>query len=98
MTTNPNVALSTSDNPYNPLNEYDQWEAYDRQMGYNTAEYLARVVRTTTEYGDNTYSEDINRAIDEAVLLNLISWTYPDISYIKVCGEFTPEPDEEDEE
>ena len=98
MTTNPNVSLSTSDNPYNPLTEYDQWEAYDHQMGYDTAEYLARVVRTTNEYGDSAYSEDINRAIDEAVLLNLISWTHPDISYIKVEGEFTPDPDEDEEE
>lgn len=80
------VALSTSDNPFNPLTDYDRWEAYDHQHGYDTAEYLARVVRTTTEYGEKTYLEDIERAIDEAVLLNLISWTHEGVSYIKVVA------------
>lgn len=80
------VALSTSDNPYNPLTDYDSWDAYDRQHGYNTPEYLARIVRTTTEFGDKTYLDDIERAIDEAVVLNLISWTHEGVSYIKVVG------------
>lgn len=97
MTTNPEIALSTSDNPYNPLTDYDSWEAYDHQKGYNTSEYLARIVRTTNEFGDSNYTNDIERAIDEIVILNLISWTHPDISYIKVVG---PEPEglDDDEE
>jgi len=91
MTINPEIALSTSDNPYNPLVDYDAWESYDRQMGYNTSDYLARIVRTTNEYGDDNYTSDIERAIDEIVLLNLISWTHEDVSYIKVVGK---EPEE----
>lgn len=86
MATNVEVAVTTTDNPYNPLTDYDKWEAYDREQGYNTSEYLARVVRTTNEYGDSTYAEDIERAIDEMVLLNLISWTHEGISYKKVVG------------
>lgn len=86
---NPEIALSTSDNPYDPLTDYDRWEAYDRQQGYNTSEYLARIVRTTSEFGDDTYNEDIERAIDEIVLLNLISWTHEDVSYIKVVGQLS---------
>ena len=80
------IALSTSDNPFNPLTEYDEWEHYDHEKGYNTSEYLARIVKTTSEYGDDTYTDDIERAIDEIVVLNLISWMYPDVSYIKVMG------------
>lgn len=86
-TFNPEIALSTSDNPYDPITDYDRWAAYDHQMGYNSAEYLARIVRTTNEYGDDTYSQDIERAIDEIVLLNLISWTHEGVSYIKVVGK-----------
>lgn len=86
LTKNPEIALSTSDNPYSPLTDYDSWEAYDHRKGYNTAEYLARIVRTTNEYGDDTYTDDIERAIDEIVLLNLISWTNEGVSYIKVVG------------
>ena len=93
MVANYEIGLSTSDNPYSPLTDYDQWQAYDHQMGYNTSEYLARIVKTTHELGDQIYTEDIERAIDEAVVMNLISWTHPDISYIKVVGdeEFRPE-------
>ena len=80
------VALSTSDNPYNPLTDYDRWEAYDRRQGYNTPDYLARIVRTTHEYGDEAYAKDIERAVDEIVLMNLISWTHEGVSYIKVTG------------
>lgn len=87
MAINPEIALSTSDNPYNPLIDYDAWDAYDKQMGYNTSEYLARIVRTTKEYGDEIYTQDIDRAIDEIVLLNLISWTHEGVSYIKVVGD-----------
>ena len=94
LTRNPEIALSTSDNPFSPLTDYDRWEAYDHQKGYNTAEYLARIVRTTNEYGDDTYSEDIERAIDEIVLLNLISWTHEGISYIKVVGKNQPESED----
>ena len=87
MATNPEVALSTSDNPYNPLTDFDSWAAYDHEKGYNTSEYLARIVKTTNEYGEETYTKDIEQAIDEIVLLNLISWLYEDVSYIKVTGE-----------
>lgn len=86
MNANPEVGITTSDNPFNPLTDYDRWEAFDRQKGYGTSEYLARVVRTTTEYGEGTYAEDIERAIDEIVLLNLISWTHKGVSYVKVTG------------
>lgn len=87
MNANPEVAITTSDNPYNPLVDYEKWDGYDRQHGYGTSEYLARVVRTTSDYGDGTYNEDIERAIDEIVLLNLISWTHKGISYKKVVGD-----------
>ena len=95
---NPEIALSTSDNPYNPLVDYDKWENYDRQHDYGTSEYLARVTRTTHEYGDDTYNEDIERAIDEIVLLNLISWRYPNVSYIKIVGDFDSKEANETEE
>jgi len=85
--TNPEVALTTSDNPYNPLTDYDRWESFDRQKGYGTNEYLARIVRTTHDFGDDVYSNDIERAIDEIVKLNLISWTHEGISYVKVVGD-----------
>jgi hypothetical protein len=40
------LMLTTEDNPYNPFTQYDEWLAFDRQQGYYTNEYLARVVST----------------------------------------------------
>lgn len=87
MANNYEIAITTTDNPYDPLTDFDRWDNYDRLQGYNTSEYLARVVRTTTEFGDGNYSNDIERAIDEIVLLNLIAMTHKGISYKKVVGE-----------
>lgn len=87
MDSNYEVAITTTDNPYDPLTDYDRWDNYDRMQGYNTSEYLARVVRTTNEFGDGNYNNDIERAIDEIVLLNLIAMTHEGVSYKKVVGE-----------
>ena len=92
MNTNPEVAVTTTDNPYNPLTDFDRWDNYDRMQGYNTSDYLARVVRTTNEFGDGTYIDDIDRAINEIVLLNLISLTHEGVSYKKVVGDQEPIP------
>ena len=92
MTGNPEVAVTTTDNPYDPLTDFDRWDNYDRMQGYNTSDYLARVVRTTNEFGEGTYAEDIERAIDEIVLLNLISMTHQGVSYKKVVGKLDPKP------
>ena len=90
MAVNYEVAVTTTDNPYNPLTDYDRWERFDREHDYGTNEYLARVARVTHEFGDNTYAEDIERAIDEIVLLNIIALTHKGISYKKVVGESEP--------
>lgn len=86
MVSNCEVGITTTDNPYNPLTDYDKWESFDRQKGYGTSEYLARVVRTTNEFGDGNYANDIERAIDEMVLLNIIGLTHAGVSYVKVLG------------
>lgn len=82
------VALSTSDNPYNPLTQYDEWHRYDNiDHEYGTESYLDRVCHTTREFGEELYNQDIENAIDEAVKFDLISWLYKDVHYIKVVEE-----------
>lgn len=82
------VAITTTDNPYNPITQYDEWERYDSvEHDYCTSSYLARIVHSTAEFGDKMYMEDIENAIDEIVKYNLISLTYEGISYKKVIVE-----------
>lgn len=34
--------VTTTDNPFDPFTEYEDWLDFDRQHGYCTSEYLAR--------------------------------------------------------
>lgn len=81
------VALSTSDNPFNPITQYDDWEQYDLSHKYCTNAFLDRICHTTRELGDVLYIQDIESAIDEAVKYNLISWQAEGVNYIKVVHE-----------
>lgn len=74
-------ALSTSDNPYNPFTDFDNWNAYDMQNGYNSCAYLARVVGDTSSEEENEIDENIESAIDRIVAMNLTG------NYIKVYAD-----------
>ena len=57
--------LTTVDNPYDPFTHFDEWLRYDIGKGYNTCNYLARVVQTSNELSDELNDRAINDAIDE---------------------------------
>lgn len=66
------VALTTTDNPYDPIDEYDKWYVYDTQvLGYCTDSYLDRIAKTSSEMSDENYYAEIDRAIDEILKYNL---------------------------
>ena len=62
--------LSTVDNPFNPSTNYESWNAFDIENGYNSAQYLARIARTSNALTDKENEEEIERAIDEIIQLN----------------------------
>ncbi len=70
MATN-NYMLSTVDNPYNPFTEFDQWYAFDTQVGHHTLSFLARVCITSDELSELDQSQAIDQAIDEIVEENV---------------------------
>lgn len=64
--------LSTSDNPYNPFTQYDQWRAYDESIcGYFTSQYLARIVSDSPELSGPDEERVIEEGIDEIMRMNL---------------------------
>lgn len=63
--------LTTTDNPYDPFDDYDNWFSYDQSHGYNSTGYLARLVTTSSELSQQVQSSDIEQAIDEIVELNV---------------------------
>ncbi len=77
------VMLTTTDNPYDPLNdeEFDDWYAFDTQNGYNTLSYIARVATYSDALPEEMNDEEFERAIDEIVSFNLTG------NYKKVVSE-----------
>lgn len=61
------VALSTVDNPYNPLSDFSKWFLFDVEKGYNSCAYLDRIARTSDAMTDEENAEEIERAIDEII-------------------------------
>ena len=64
--------LTTDDNPFDPFDQPQEWQAYDRQLGYNTPQLLARVAMVTDELSEELIHREIERAIDEIISFNLV--------------------------
>lgn len=43
------LMLTTTDNPFNPKEEYDKWRQWDVDNMYHTEEYLARIVQLSDD-------------------------------------------------
>lgn len=66
------VAITTTDNPYDPLDDFDKWYFYDTAiLGYCTCAYLARIAKVSGEMSDENYKQEVERAIDEICKFNL---------------------------
>lgn len=59
--------LTTIDNPFSPFDQFDQWLAYDHQLGHYSSELLGRVVVYTDELSEADQEYAIETAIDEIV-------------------------------
>lgn len=60
-------ALTTKDNPFNPITQFNEWFLFDIAKGYYTAAYLARIAQTSSLLTDYENSLEIERAIDEII-------------------------------
>lgn len=56
--------LTTTDNPFDPKDEFDLWFAFDTNNGYNTCALLDRVCKTSSNLSDALLADDVNEAID----------------------------------
>jgi len=72
--------LSTSDNPYNPFTQFEEWYAFDEGKGYHSSEYLARVVEENDNLSELERILATNLAIEEILQYNLTG------NYIKVAN------------
>ena len=63
--------LTTTDNPFDPFTQFEEWYVYDTQKGYNTCSYLARIAKTSEELSDSENDSILNQAMQEIVDMNL---------------------------
>ena len=64
------VALTTSDNPYNPIKDFDHWWEFDLEHNYATCELLDRVAFTSNKVSPAQNQFEIERAVDSIVNLH----------------------------
>lgn len=62
--------ITTSDNPYDPVDEFDEWYRFDEIHGYRTSSLLARLTATGDESTESSELEDIELAIDSILELD----------------------------
>ena len=78
------VMLTTTDNPYNPFDQFHSWLLFDKEKGYNTCEYLARIAKLEDDMSQPEKDAEIERAIDEIISYNLLGLLTSDVTYDKV--------------
>ena len=61
------VAITTNDNPFDPLDEFDKWYRFDCDKGYNTCCYLARLANTSDSLSEVEYNREVERAVDKII-------------------------------
>lgn len=71
--------LTTIDNPFNPVTQYDEWLQMDERLGHFTNSFLARIVRTSDSLSEADQDAAIEEAIDEIVKEN-VSGLYVKVS------------------
>jgi hypothetical protein len=62
--------LTTVDNPFDPVTQWDEWLQWDEACGYYTCSYLARIAHTSPELSDADEALAIEQAIAEIVDIN----------------------------
>lgn len=86
--------LSTVDNPFNPFTNFEEWLEFDKEKGYGTCEYLARIVPFSEDGSESEKLTAIQKGIDEIIEaddLGLYIKIKKDSKIIPIIPEFKKE-------
>lgn len=75
------VMITTSDNPFDPFDEFRQWYAFDEANGYHTTALLGRLTFSSHELSELDQQQELELAIDEMIKFNITG------KYVKVERE-----------
>lgn len=65
------VAITTIDNPHDPVFDFPAWFAFDVAHAYNTTALLARLVHSSDELSEPDQDDAVETAIDEMIQENV---------------------------
>lgn len=74
--------LSTADNPFDPFDEFEKWQDFDRLKGYRSSEEAARATVSSSDWPYEDQLLAYEDAVDLCVKLNLTG------NRIKVTREY----------
>lgn len=79
------VALTTTDNMYNPFTEFDKWYRFDEDNGYHTSSYVARLCELLgfQPYTFDDETEEENELIKEQAIEYILKYD-PNKTYVRV--------------
>lgn len=66
------VALTTFDNPFDPIDDFMNWFLFDEEKDYHSCAYLARIARCSDEFTDEENTRIQEEAIDEIVKYDIL--------------------------
>lgn len=66
------VAITTIDNPFDPIEDFDHWFEFDLEKGYNTCGKLARFTHVDDTMTDEEKINEVERGIDRLIQLDPI--------------------------
>ena len=64
------VFITTYDNPYDYFKQFDQWLNYDRQKGYFTPEYVARLAKLAPDLSEEEERNELENTFDRMIEWN----------------------------
>lgn len=83
--------LTTSDNPFDPFDKFDDWRRFDEEKGYYSCSRLARIAKVSEELTQKEIDEAVENAIDEIVFND------PTYLYMKVTQDVADQTRLEDQ-
>lgn len=77
--------LTTTDNPYDPFDDFDRWYVYDESKGYHTCGYLDRIGLSYEDLSPGEESFVSDEILDDICEFNVLEKLGFNVSYVKVC-------------
>ena len=61
--------LTTTDNPYNPFDQFSLWELFDKEKGHNTCDLIGRLSQLSDDMTQKEEEEEYDR-VAEFIIFN----------------------------